>query len=162
MQDQFKAEQWNAKHKGIQIKQDKDRHLNTDNLWKGNRLRVLYVRRWGWSVYHWGKFKHHTSDIDHAIEVAERMERRIWLDRMERAEKRNRPSVPITSGPQWNIPIEAFMKKKPSPPQFELPHAEEVFNLQAESTTDGERLRREAAAAADAKEQQDKQQQSLL
>jgi hypothetical protein len=53
------------------------------------------------------------------------------------------------------------MKRKQAP-QFELPHAEDVFNLQAETTTDGERVSREAEAAATAKEQQDQQQPSLL
>ncbi len=55
-------------------------------------------------------------------------------------------------------------KRRPPeyPPQFELPHAEEVFNLQSERTTDGERLRREAEASSAAKEQQDQQQQTLL
>jgi len=53
-------------------------------------------------------------------------------------------------------------KRKPPPPQFELPQAESVFNLASDTTTDGERLRREAEAIALAKQQQDRQQQNLL
>jgi hypothetical protein len=53
-------------------------------------------------------------------------------------------------------------KRKPPPPQFELPQAEEVFNLRTEPTINGERLRREAEAITLAKQQQDQQQQNLL
>jgi hypothetical protein len=53
-------------------------------------------------------------------------------------------------------------KRKPPPPQFELPQAEEVFNLASDTTTDGERVRREAEAITLAKQQQDQQQQNLL
>lgn len=53
-------------------------------------------------------------------------------------------------------------KRKSPPPQFELPQSEEVFNLASETTTDGERLQREAEAIAAAKLQQERQQPTLL
>ncbi len=58
----------------------------------------------------------------------------------------------------------AFRKRRLPKPllQFELPQAEQVFNLRSETTLDGERTAREAAAAAAAKQQQDQQQPNLL
>ena len=54
-------------------------------------------------------------------------------------------------------------KRKSPPPQFELPQAEEIFNLASpETATDGERLRRETEARAAAKLKQEQQQPTLL
>lgn len=53
-------------------------------------------------------------------------------------------------------------KRKTPPPQFELPQAEQVFNLASETSTDGERLQSEAEALAAAKLQQEQQQPPLI
>ena len=54
------------------------------------------------------------------------------------------------------------MKKKTPPPQFELPHADQAFNLATESTLDGDRLAREAEQRARDRQHAEQQQRALF